>query len=74
VSHARVVLSGVAPVPWRVREAETALTGRRLDRSTIARAAAAAAAGAEPLEKNGYKVALIAGLVEERLTTLTTQA
>jgi len=74
VSEARVVLSGVAPVPWRAREAETALNGRRLDRTTIARAAAAAAAGADPLEKNGYKVPLITGLVEERLTALITPA
>ncbi len=74
VSEARVVLSGVAPVPWRAREAETALTGRRLDRSAVTRAAAAAAAGASPLEKNGYKVSLVAGLVEERLTALISPA
>jgi xanthine dehydrogenase YagS FAD-binding subunit len=74
VTAARVVLSGVAAVPWRAREAETALTGRRLDAASIRRAAAAAAAGADPLEKNGYKVPLIAGLVEERLTALTTPA
>jgi len=74
VSQARLVLSGVAPVPWRSGEAETALTGRRLDQATIRRAATAAAAGAVPLEKNGYKVPLIVGLVEERLTALSTPA
>ena len=74
VTAARVVLSGVAAVPWRARQAEAALTGRRLDAATVRRAAAAAAAGATPLEKNGYKVPLIAGLVEERLTALMTPA
>jgi len=70
VSDARVVLSGVAPIPWRVRAAETALEGRRLDASRIAAAAAAAAADAEPLEKNSYKVSIVKGLVEERLGAL----
>jgi len=41
--------------------------GRRLDASTIAAAALAATKGAEPLARNGYKVPLLRGLVEERL-------
>jgi len=70
VRDARVVLSGVAPVPWRSKPVEAALTGRRLDAGTIARAAAAAVTGAEPLGDNGYKVPLLSGLVQERLETL----
>jgi xanthine dehydrogenase YagS FAD-binding subunit len=70
VREARVALSGVAPVPWRATAAETALVGRPLDAATIARAAAAAIEGAEPLGDNGYKVPLLRGLVAERLTTL----
>jgi CO/xanthine dehydrogenase FAD-binding subunit len=49
---------------------EKALTGRRLDRDTIAQAAAAAVAKLEPLEKNAYKVPLLRGLVQERLEAL----
>jgi CO/xanthine dehydrogenase FAD-binding subunit len=49
---------------------EKALAGRRLDRDTIAQAAAAAAAKLEPLEKNAYKLPLLRGLVQERLETL----
>ncbi len=70
IRQARVVLSGVAPVPWRAKAAETALVGHRFDEPTISRAAQAAASGAQPLEQNGYKVALVRGLVEERLATL----
>jgi xanthine dehydrogenase YagS FAD-binding subunit len=70
VRRARVVFSGVAPVPWRARQVEATLAGRRLDARTIARAAEAAVSGAAPLEKNGYKVALLRGLVEERLEAL----
>jgi len=70
VARARVVFSGVAPVPWPAPAVEKALTGRRLDRDTIAQAAAAAVAKLEPLEKNGYKVPLLRGLVQERLEAL----
>lgn len=67
VREARVVLGGVAPVPWRAHAAERAIIGHRLDGPTIAAAARAAVAGAEPLARNGYKVPLVRGLVEERL-------
>jgi len=70
VAHARVVLSGVAPVPWRVPAAEKAMTGSKLDVATARRVAGAAVAGAEPLSENGYKVALVRGLVEEALLSL----
>jgi xanthine dehydrogenase YagS FAD-binding subunit len=70
VRSARIALSGVAPVPWRAKPAEAALVGHVLDAATIARAAAAATVGARPLEQNGYKVAVLRGLLEERLTEL----
>jgi xanthine dehydrogenase YagS FAD-binding subunit len=65
-----VVLSGVAPIPWRARNAEAALRGKPLDAGLAAEAAAAAVTGAEPLEQNGYKVELVRGLVEGALLTL----
>ncbi len=67
VDRARVVLSGVAPVPWRVPAAERALVGSRITTATAGRAAAAAASGAQPLELNAYKVELVRGAVEEAL-------
>jgi xanthine dehydrogenase YagS FAD-binding subunit len=70
VEQARVVLSGVAPIPWRATEAERALAGGRLDADTIARAAAASVAGAQPLAHNGYKIHLVRGLVAETLEAL----
>jgi xanthine dehydrogenase YagS FAD-binding subunit len=67
VKKARVVLAAAAPVPWRSREAEQALTGKRID-ATVARAAAeAAVAKARALEHNGYKIPLFRGLIEEEL-------
>jgi xanthine dehydrogenase YagS FAD-binding subunit len=70
VDRARIVLSGVAPAPWRVTAAEAALTGRRLDRITAVNVAAAAASGAEPLDGNAYKVDLVRGVVEEALLAM----
>ena len=70
VRDARVAFSGVAPVPWRSKAVEAALTGKRLDTGTIRNAAAAAVKGAEPLVHNGYKVPLLRGLMEERLEAI----
>lgn len=58
VSDARVVLSGVAPIPWRSKEAEAALKGHAVNEAVADRAGAAAVAHAKPLGKNAYKVPL----------------
>jgi xanthine dehydrogenase YagS FAD-binding subunit len=70
IRHASIVLGGVAATPWRSSKAETALVGSRLDAATIASAADAAVDGAEPLEKNAYKVPMLRGLITERLESL----
>ena len=60
---ARIVLGGVAPIPWRVPEAERVLAGQRVTPALAARAGEAAVAGARPLAKNAYKVKLAKALV-----------
>lgn len=70
VQRARVVFSGVAPVPWRSKEVEETITGKKLDAETIAAAAEAAVRHAEPLEHNGYKIALLKAVVEEELSKM----
>ncbi|HPA81370.1 MAG TPA: xanthine dehydrogenase family protein subunit M [Thermoanaerobaculales bacterium] len=67
VAEARVFLSGAAPVPWRSRAVEQAIVGRPLDAGTIAAAADAAVAGAEPLAKNAYKLPMFRGLIIDEL-------
>ena len=66
----RIVLGGVAPVPWRATAAETALEGQVLDDAACARAGALALEGAEPLPQNAYKVPLAAELVRRTLLSL----
>jgi len=74
VESSRLVLGGVAPVPWRIESAEKLLAGKRLNEKTVAAAADAAVAGAVPLEHNGYKVPLVRGVVTESLLALAAPA
>ena len=67
VADGRVVLSGAAPVPWRSQPVEAAIRGRTLDAATIAAAADAVVEGAQPLDKNAYKLPLFRGVIEEEL-------
>ncbi len=68
VQSARIVLSGVAPAPWRAAAAEQALAGKRLGDESIAAAAAAAVKDANPFGDNEFKVALVRGILEEVLS------
>lgn len=70
VAEARIVLSGVAPIPWRARSAEQELIGRDVTPERIACAAERALEGTHPLEHNGYKVTLAQNLVRRALTDL----
>lgn len=67
VEQARVVLSGAAPIPWRSREVEEVITGKRLDEETVRKAVEAVVKDAQPLKRNGYKIPLFRGLIEEEL-------
>ena len=69
VSDCRIALSGAAPVPWRLKEAEAILMGNRLNQSIAQKAAQAALAAAEPMSQNEYKIALFRGLIEKALLT-----
>ncbi len=70
VHDARIVLGGVAPVPWRARDAEKLLEGRALDDAACQAAADVALERAEPLKDNGYKVPLARELVRRTLRRL----
>ncbi len=67
VTAARIVLGGVAPVPWRATAAEDAIVGGPLEEQAIGRAAVAATEGAHPLSMNRYKIELARALVKRAL-------
>ncbi|HLZ24205.1 MAG TPA: xanthine dehydrogenase family protein subunit M [Ktedonobacterales bacterium] len=56
VEHVRLVLGGVANIPWRARAAEDLLIGQRLTPDLAANAAEAAVTSATPLAHNRYKI------------------
>jgi xanthine dehydrogenase YagS FAD-binding subunit len=68
--RARIVLGGVAPIPWRLPEVERMLTGQRVTPDRAARAGDAAVSGARPLAKNGYKVPMVRAMVARTIAGL----
>lgn len=62
----RIVLGGVAPVPYRAVAIENQLKGKNV-RSTIRQAAAAIRTVARPMSMNAYKVDIAQTLVERTL-------
>jgi xanthine dehydrogenase YagS FAD-binding subunit len=58
VRSAKIVLGHVAPTPWRVTAAESALRGKAISEETAAAAAESAVRDAKPLSQNGYKIQL----------------
>jgi xanthine dehydrogenase YagS FAD-binding subunit len=71
---ARVVLGGVAPIPWRLPKVEQMLAGQRINEALAAKAAETALEGAKPLAKNAYKVPLTKGVVRRTLLELAARA
>jgi len=71
IEAARLVLGGVAPIPWRVPAAEEFLAGKENTPATWSQAAEVALEGAEPLEQNGFKVPLAKGLIQKALRELS---
>jgi xanthine dehydrogenase YagS FAD-binding subunit len=70
INDARVVLGGVATVPWRSHEAEQALIGKKAERASYEAAASAALAPAKPRTGNQYKVDLAKRVIVRALETV----
>lgn len=67
---ARIVLGGVAPIPWRLPNVEAMLAGQRITPALAAKAGEAAVDGATPLKKNAYKIPLTKVVVKRTLLSL----
>lgn len=65
----RIVLGGVAPVPWRATVVEEALMGQNVE-ETIKSAAALIRNEARPLSLNAYKVDVAIGITERAVLSL----
>jgi xanthine dehydrogenase YagS FAD-binding subunit len=51
----KIVLGGVAPIPWRLEKAENLLRGKPVTEDSVNHAAKQALSDARPLEENAYK-------------------
>jgi xanthine dehydrogenase YagS FAD-binding subunit len=56
IAKASVVLGSVAPIPWRSKEAESALGGQVVNEDVATAASGAALQAAHNLGQNGYKI------------------
>ncbi len=72
IKKARLALSGVAPIPWRVSSVEAALTGRPASELNNEHLTTLLLADAQPLSDNAYKVTLLRGLFAQALDALIT--
>ena len=70
IRQARIALGGVAPVPYRAAEVETALAGRPAAAINPSAAAALALPHAIPLPQNGYKIPMARNLLRRALAEL----
>ncbi len=63
----RIVIGSAAPVPFRAKSAEALVEGRKIDASLAAKAGEAALEGATPLDRNAYKLPMVAAVVRRTL-------
>jgi len=68
--EARMVLGGVAPIPWRLIQVEDYLKRKAINENVAKTAGELATKGAKPLKQNGYKVDLVKIMVKEALLSL----
>jgi xanthine dehydrogenase YagS FAD-binding subunit len=71
VEQVRIVLTGVAPIPWRAKAAEDLLQGKELSEALLTDAAEAALQDAAPLAHNAYKIPLLKTLVRRALVGIS---
>jgi len=73
IVEGRLVLGGVATIPWRAKEAESILRGRKFSEGLCREVAESALREARPLRDNQYKAPLAKALIRRALTQLADQ-
>jgi xanthine dehydrogenase YagS FAD-binding subunit len=71
LSDVRIVMGGVAPIPWRARKAEAVLEGKTVNGSLFEKAADAELSDAFPLAQNEFKIYLTKNLLKRALGEFT---
>ena len=71
ISEARLVLSAVAPIPFRLKAVEAFLEGRTAGERTAAAAGELAVKEARPLAKNLFKIQVVKALVQKAVLSVS---
>jgi xanthine dehydrogenase YagS FAD-binding subunit len=66
----RIVMGGVAPIPWRLDKAEKLIKGKTLTEKIARNSVRAAMADAKPLAENDYKIELAEVIVTNTIMSL----
>ncbi len=70
-SDLKIVLGGVAPIPWRLKKVEDLLRGKKLTEDIIKQGTREAVSDARPLEENTYKLDLLEAVLYTVLASKT---
>lgn len=70
VEQGKIVLGGVAGIPWRAHAAEKLLPGQKIDDSLAQAVSEACVSEAKPLKDNTYKVPMAKNLIKRALLAL----
>lgn len=65
IAAVRLVLGGVAPIPWRLKEAEEMLIGEKWSETVLDPVGEIILAQARPLRDNEFKIQLLRGVLRE---------
>lgn len=69
-SKIRIVLGGVAPIPWRLNKAEEAIKGKKVTESQVRQIAQETLQEAKPLKENEYKKDLVEVVLSRAVMSL----
>jgi len=67
---AKVVLTGVAPIPWRVQAVEDFLAGKQISAAVAREAGEIGIQDAQPLAKNAHKLPMTSAAIETAVLSL----
>ncbi|MAX08589.1 MAG: molybdopterin dehydrogenase [Gammaproteobacteria bacterium] len=70
VQDAKVVLAGVAPIPWRVQAVEDFLTGKQISAAVAQEAGEIGIQDSQPLSNNAHKLPMTSAAIERAILSL----
>jgi xanthine dehydrogenase YagS FAD-binding subunit len=66
----KIVCGGLAPIPWRLKQAEDFIRGKKPTEEVVRQGVRAALADAKPLEENAYKMDLLEAVLYTAISSM----